>query len=183
MGFGDGEALTVPITASGKIGLVLFEGAMGQEIGLRVSNSSIGLGVLKILQPNGSELASGSFSTWGFIDRQMLPQQGTYAIVLDPTSTYTGEATLILMNYPQAGRMNVALASNGAEISASSVYASGYPASSLTNGEQSVATGPGRQCSQQHIRLVSVHLRARDHLAHSRLHYGRTRLVQPLDGN
>jgi len=94
-----GEAKAVTIAASGKVGLILFDGNAGQRVSLRVTDDTITNGAVTIYKPDGTSLISGSFDTVeGFLDAATLPYTGTYTILLDPNSTYTGSLTLRLYN-------------------------------------------------------------------------------------
>ena len=54
-------------------------------------------GTLTIFKPDGSSLGSWSFASGGaFVDTQTLPVAGTYTILVNPSSTGTGNATLTL---------------------------------------------------------------------------------------
>lgn len=108
LGFGEGAGVTVPITVSGKIGLAVFDGAAGQEISMRVTGSTIAGATLKIFRPNGSQFLSTSFGTSGlFIDRTTLTQGGTYTVLVDPSGTNVGTATLTLYDVaPVTGTIN-----------------------------------------------------------------------------
>ena len=97
LGFGASNALPVPIATGGKIGLILFDGTAGQEISLTLTSSTFPSVIAKIIQPDGTTMISTGFGTAGaFIDRRTLTQAGTYTIVIDPASTYTGTVTLTL---------------------------------------------------------------------------------------
>jgi hypothetical protein len=64
---------------------------------------------------------------------------GTYgisAVATDNRGAARTSSTVTITVNPPPGRVNVALAANGAQAVASSVYGSGYPASSLTNGDR-----------------------------------------------
>lgn len=101
-----GETRTVTISQAGKIGLIVFDGAAGQQISLKISLggglSGGNCDALSIRRPDGADLIS-SASVCGsldFIDRQTLPRSGTYLITVDPFGTATGTATLTLYNVP-----------------------------------------------------------------------------------
>lgn len=95
--FGAANALAVPIASSGKIGLVLFQGTVGQEISLTLTNSSFASASVKLLRPDGTTVTATGFGMSGaFVDRQTLSQAGTYTILVDPTGTYMGTVTLTL---------------------------------------------------------------------------------------
>jgi YD repeat-containing protein len=101
-----GETRAMTISQAGKIGLIVFDGAAGQRISLKVG---LGGGLsggdcdsVSIRRPDGAYLVS-SASVCGssdFIDRQTLPVGGTYLITVDPAGTSTGTATLTLYDVP-----------------------------------------------------------------------------------
>ena len=94
-----GESKPVTIAASGKVGLILFDGTAGQRISLRVTDDTITNGAVTIYKPDGASLMSGPFDTSeGFLDAITLPYTGTYTILLDPNSIYTGNLILRLYN-------------------------------------------------------------------------------------
>ncbi len=89
-----GTSKAITIGASGKIALVLFDGTAGQHISFSVSNSTIASGSITIYRPDGVQFAAGSTASNTFIDSQTFPLTGSYTIVVDPASTYTGGLTL-----------------------------------------------------------------------------------------
>jgi YD repeat-containing protein len=94
-----GESKSVAITTASKIGLILFDGDAGQRASLKVNSSTITSCVLKIYNPNGSTLSSTTANTsGGFLDTPLLPATGTYTILIDPDSTYTGSINFTLYN-------------------------------------------------------------------------------------
>jgi YD repeat-containing protein len=102
-----GETRAVPISVANKIGMILFDGAVGQRLSL---SASLGPGLsggscdaMSIRRPDGAVLSSASASacnSLGFIDLQVLPVAGTYLITFDPAGTSTGTATLTLHDVP-----------------------------------------------------------------------------------
>jgi hypothetical protein len=96
-----GSARAVPIGGSGKAGLVLFSGQAGDRISLRMTSTITSTDVT-VQNPDGSTLASASgVGTGGaFIDTRTLAADGTYTIVVNPRSSYTGTMTLTLYDVP-----------------------------------------------------------------------------------
>jgi hypothetical protein len=92
-----GESKTVTIATANKIAMILFEGTAGLRISLRLTGVTIAAGTVFIYKPDGSLLGSSSIAS-AFIDTQTLPVGGTYTILVDPSSTNTGSATLNLNN-------------------------------------------------------------------------------------
>ncbi len=97
-----GAAVPITISRVGQNARYMFSGTAGQTISLGVTSVTMsGLNV-SILKPDGTTLVvPTSFTTsGGAIDSQVLPSSGTYAILVDPSSTYTGNVTLTLYNTP-----------------------------------------------------------------------------------
>ena len=59
-------------------------------------------GAASIIKPDGTNLVAPTYfgTGGGVLDSQVLPTTGTYAILVDPASTYTGTVTLTLYNQP-----------------------------------------------------------------------------------
>ncbi len=97
-----GAAVPITISRVGQNARYTFSGTAGQTVSLNLTAVTIASGFASILKPDGSALiAPTSFSTaGGVLDSQVLPTTGTYAILIDPSSTYTGNVTLTLYNTP-----------------------------------------------------------------------------------
>jgi YD repeat-containing protein len=101
MGYGDAAALAVPVNTAGKIALVLFDAVAGHRLAFKLSSVTIGLGVVTILGPHGAPVAAVTFFSGStFVDPKLLASTGTYTIMVDPTGTATGSATLTLYDVP-----------------------------------------------------------------------------------
>lgn len=98
MTYGDSRA--VAITTSGKIGLVVFDGALNQRASIEADpgpNSSV-----TVYKPDGGTLASRSTGIFTvLVEPGYLPVAGTYTINVDPVSTGTGTVTLTLYSVPE----------------------------------------------------------------------------------
>ncbi|BFU89616.1 MAG: hypothetical protein NTAFB01_08030 [Nitrospira sp.] len=108
----------VPLTMSrvGQNVRYTFTGTVGQTISLGITSVTITSLNVSILKPDGTILvAPAPFTTsGGAIDSQVLPSSGTYAILVDPSSVYTGNITLTLYNTPDVtGTITI----NGATVS------------------------------------------------------------------
>jgi uncharacterized protein YhfF len=100
-----GSALTVTISVPGQSARVTFSGTAGQLVSLNLTNVTISSSYVSISKPDSTNLVAQTFvNTSGkFIDTQTLPTTGTYTILLDPSSNYTGNATLTLYDVPANG--------------------------------------------------------------------------------
>ena len=103
-----GDPVTVTTTSPGEDARLVFEGAAGRRISLKLSDVTIGTSCcssakISILKPDGSTLLSASsFGTsGGFIDTKTLPQTGSYRILVDPQSNAVGSVTLTLYDVPE----------------------------------------------------------------------------------
>jgi YD repeat-containing protein len=93
---------TVTITTTGKKALLLFDGVAGQRMSLNPTNNNIGISTLSIFKPDGTLWQSKSMYTWSqnFFEPQSFPASGTYTILLDTNTNYSGSMTLNLYNVP-----------------------------------------------------------------------------------
>ncbi len=93
---------TVTITTIGKKALLLFDGVAGQRFSLDPTNNNIGISTLSIFKPDGTLWQSKSMYTWSqnFFEPQNLPVTGTYTMLLDTNTNYSGSMTLNLYNVP-----------------------------------------------------------------------------------
>ncbi len=93
---------TVTIGTANRIGLVLFDGVAGRRVSLQASSVTIASSVVRVYTPQGTvlgpELPVGT--SGAFWDVQTLPATGTYQILVDPNSTFTGSLTLTLYDVP-----------------------------------------------------------------------------------
>ncbi|MGH2693920.1 MAG: RHS repeat-associated core domain-containing protein [Actinomycetota bacterium] len=100
-----GESKAVTIGSANKVGLVVFDGAAGQRVSLRMTNVTFGTcGVeVYVFGPDGGALGSDgcvSSSGGGFVEPMTLPAAGTYQILVDPEASFTGSLTLTLYDVP-----------------------------------------------------------------------------------
>jgi len=93
----DGPSVAVSIPRVGQRARVTFNGTGGQRVGLGMSGVTISGSNVSIYNPDGTTLVSPTFvgTTGGEFDAA-LPSTGTYAILVDPSSFYTGNMTLTL---------------------------------------------------------------------------------------
>jgi YD repeat-containing protein len=95
-----GAAVPISIARVGQNARYTFSGTAGNTVSLQLSSVTITSGYVSLIKPDGTNLvAPTSFGTGGaVIDTQVLPTSGTYAILVDPSGAYIGNATLTLYN-------------------------------------------------------------------------------------
>ena len=101
-----GSGVTVPLNTPGQNGKLTFSGTAGQRVSLNVSGVTFTGSPccqIKFVKPGGTllSLIPDQFGAAGtFIEPKTLPLTGTYTILVDPTGTATGSATLNLYSVP-----------------------------------------------------------------------------------
>lgn len=90
----------VSLGTAGKIGLLLFDPVVGQRVSLNVTNGTTPLSTVSIRDPYGRVAGSVPVISTGFIDTIKAVVPGTHTVVVDPSSTYTGNNTLRLYDVP-----------------------------------------------------------------------------------
>ncbi len=97
-----GAAVPISIARVGQNARYTFSGTVGQTVSLQLSGVTVTSVFASLIKPDGTTLVGPTlFGTGGGVmDSQVLPTTGTYAILLDPYSTYTGTVTLTLYNQP-----------------------------------------------------------------------------------
>ena len=93
----NGATVVASITTASKNGLMVFDGVAGQRINLGFSAVTIGQFNVMVYRPDGVALMllpSAVTTSGGGLELPVLPMAGTYTILLDPLSTYTGNATV-----------------------------------------------------------------------------------------
>jgi len=98
MGFAQDKVVTM--STANKIGLVLFDLAAGQRASLKISSVTMTHATISIRAPHTEIAASVAVATGGFIDPITALVPGTYTVLVDPSSTNTGNATLRLYDVP-----------------------------------------------------------------------------------
>lgn len=85
-----GSPLTALLPTPGQRKRYTFSGNVGSTVTLTPSQTSIWIGDLSVLNPDGSTLAT---QHWGYASptpmSATLPAAGTYAVLIDPTGAYT----------------------------------------------------------------------------------------------
>lgn len=96
-----GDTKTVSVSPSGHISLVLFDGKRGQRVSFGVSSNSIYIAYISVISPGGATLVSQTgLNSNGLVEPVTLPASGTYTVVVDPYSSYTGSLALKLYDVP-----------------------------------------------------------------------------------
>ena len=92
-----GETKSLSLTAANRIALIVFDGNAGQRVALHATNSTISGCTVRVIKPDGTNLFDpASLSGNWFVDPFTLPVSGSYTIVIDPGSTFTGTMNLTL---------------------------------------------------------------------------------------
>jgi YD repeat-containing protein len=97
-----GESKTVTLSTANKIGLILFDATALQKASIKVNSFSMTNANLVIYKPNGDTLLSTSIANGNVYDTPVLAANGTYTILIDPTSTNTGSINFTLHNSTDA---------------------------------------------------------------------------------
>ena len=94
----DGASVPVSLTKPGQTARYTFNGKAGQWVSLGLTSVEITSSAVTLLTPEGTILASTAVGTAGGVlaDQNPLPTTGTYTILVDPVSSYTGKMTLTL---------------------------------------------------------------------------------------
>jgi len=97
--------VTATTTVPGQNAQLYFAGLANQRVFLKVSSPALTGGTniasVTIKKPDGTNLAATTLgSSTVFIDTQTLPADGAYTILIDPSNTTIGSATLTLYAVP-----------------------------------------------------------------------------------
>ncbi|MGH7268084.1 MAG: IPT/TIG domain-containing protein, partial [Candidatus Rokuibacteriota bacterium] len=142
MAIGDTQA--IPIGTAGKVALVVFDASAGQKVSFSLSSATIVTSIVGLYTPDRALHFSQSMGTTsGFIDTKTLALAGTYTLVLDPESTYTGSLTLTLHN---ANDLTGTLTAGGAAV----------PITIGTPGQNARLTFTGTADQKVSLRATSV---------------------------
>jgi hypothetical protein len=102
-----GAPASLTTTVPGQNAVFTFAGTSGQRVSAVVDDVTVGTssccGVrLSLLRPNGSVLVApvNAGTAGGFLDAVVLPQSGTYTIVVDPQGAATGSVRVTLHDVP-----------------------------------------------------------------------------------
>ena len=102
-----GAPLTVSTSSLGQNASVTFAGLAGQRVSLKLSGVTMGTSTccsakVSVAKPEGSSLVTPTLfgTNGGFVDTKTLPVSGTYTILVDPSGTDVGAATLQMYEVP-----------------------------------------------------------------------------------
>ena len=100
----DGPVVTLATSSPGQNARLLFDGSAGQRISVKVSAIASGLNcpAFSLLKPDGAQLvapASKCGSTY-FIEPALLPLTGSYTILMNPSGSASGSASLSMHDVP-----------------------------------------------------------------------------------
>jgi len=97
-----GSAVTVSISRAGQRARLTFTGTSGQRLSLKTTGVTIGQAAVSILRPDSSTQAAMTayYDTAGFLEPTTLGSSGTYALLIDPNATNTGDITVTLYDVP-----------------------------------------------------------------------------------
>lgn len=92
-----GESKTVTLSSASKVGMILFDAVAGQRPYIKVNSSSISITTLSLYNPKNLQVGSNTVGTsGGLVDGSTFSSTGTYAILVDPSSSNTGSITFTL---------------------------------------------------------------------------------------
>ena len=90
-----GSAVVITTTIAGQNARLTFSGTAGQRIAINASTTFSVCWTLALVKPDGTNLSSTFTCGSGlFMDPLQLPVSGTYTILIDPSGTGTGQATV-----------------------------------------------------------------------------------------
>jgi subtilisin family serine protease len=97
-----GAPVNITLTTPGQNALLTFSGISGRRISLIAWNVALQGSYITILDPNGGNVVNRMLVTTSgaFVEPRALPVTGTYAIVVDGQSAYTGSLSLTLYDVP-----------------------------------------------------------------------------------
>jgi hypothetical protein len=91
-----GSPVTATLTPGGRRAIVNFSGGAGSYANVALSSVSLANGTVSLLEPEGELLASAGFTTTGKTISPLLPSTGSYSLLLEPTGSISGNATVTI---------------------------------------------------------------------------------------
>jgi len=96
-----GPSVVVAVNTAGGSSRAVFNGTAGQRVAVRATNTTILAGKITLQDASGTVLRSSGLNAGGaWLDMVTLPADDTYSIVVDASSTHTGQTTVTLYNVP-----------------------------------------------------------------------------------
>jgi len=96
-----GDPVTLDITTPGQAALFTFEGAIGDRVAVTIATPFGVFCQADVTTPSGDTWAK-SRGCETFFDGQLLTEDGTFTISVDPTFSETGSATVTVFDVPDA---------------------------------------------------------------------------------
>jgi YD repeat-containing protein len=95
-----GTSSTVSLSTSGKIGLLIFDATVGQQISLSLSGATFpSCFNAYLFAPDGTKIGESDCpAATSFVDAIAAPYTGTYTVGIDPGSSNTGSVTVVPKN-------------------------------------------------------------------------------------
>ena len=94
-----GSAVPVSLLTPGQNGYLTFSGTASQQVTVRMTSNQIGWVVIKLLKPDGTQLAITQSPVSNFnMTPQTLPTTGTYTISIDPKDGAAGTISVRVTN-------------------------------------------------------------------------------------
>jgi YD repeat-containing protein len=142
----DGAPVSISITTPGQNGRLTFVGTSGQRVSASgsVTNGPLGcVWYLRVLRPDDTVLEDvGSCNNSNFQEPVVLPSDGVYTILVDPSTYNTGSASVSAYDVPPDPTGTLAV--NGAAV----------PVSLTAPGQNAYLTFPGTQGQSVTVRLT-----------------------------
>jgi RHS repeat-associated protein len=104
-----GAGTVVTTTLAGQTARLRFDATQGELRSLALTGSTLGVGTVTVIRPEGGQLGSYTFSgAASEVDLPRLPSTGTYDVIVAPSGTTTGSATVTLAADVTAGALDPA---------------------------------------------------------------------------
>jgi hypothetical protein len=91
----NGNGVPVSLTTPGQMARLTFDITSTQQVTVRVTDGTMSFTTVRLLKPKGTEQTANSSSLGSFnLSKQTLTTPGIYTVLVDPSSTYTGNITV-----------------------------------------------------------------------------------------
>jgi len=94
------QPVVAVVSAVNKVALLTFSGSQGGQVALQLTSGTFGAATsnarITVYRPNGTAFISATgFANAGlWLDKRVLPETGTYTVLIDPQGTATGQVTV-----------------------------------------------------------------------------------------